>query len=157
MDVETQDDKVTVSFGGKQFEVRLTAARQGEAIVAKLGQEEMNVLIEEETETTLKLAIGGQTVVLGRAQVQLGTGQPSNGKPPTVIEESNAVLSPMFGKVISVEVKAGDLVEPGQPLMIMEAMKMESVLRADGKRKVKEVLVREGDGVDKGQLLIRFA
>jgi biotin carboxyl carrier protein len=39
----------------------------------------------------------------------------------------------------------------------MEAMKMESILHAAGKYKIKEILVKEGEGVDKGQALIRFA
>jgi len=154
VEVETEDDKVKVSLGGKRFEVRLSG-RSGEPIVAKLGKDEMDVVIEEETETTLKLAIGGQTVTLGRAQVRLGAVEPRTGSPSHAIEP-NALLSPMFGKVISVEVKVGDIVEPGQPLVVMEAMKMESVLRAEGRHVVKEVLAKEGDGVDKGQALIRY-
>jgi biotin carboxyl carrier protein len=143
-----------VSLGGRLFEVKLSE-RPGDSILAKLGKEEMEVAITEETEKTLKLAIDGQIVTLGRAQMELAAGQASNSK-PLDSAESNALASPMFGKVISVEVKAGDLVEPGQPLMVMEAMKMESVLRAEKAHKIKEVLVQNGEGVDKGQALIRY-
>lgn len=156
VDVEVRDDTINVSFDGKRFEVVLKTVQTGEAILARLDREEVKVAIEEETERLLRLSVDGHPVVLGRAQVQMETGQPTNGKPLAIGEEPNALLSPMFGKVISVEVGAGDTVDAGDPLLVMEAMKMESVLRAEGRKRVKEVLVKAGDGVGKGQALMRF-
>jgi biotin carboxyl carrier protein len=62
----------------------------------------------------------------------------------------------MPGKVLSVKVKAGDLVDPGQGLVIVEAMKMENLLLAPAKAKVGKVLVKEGDRLDSGAILIVF-
>lgn len=60
------------------------------------------------------------------------------------------------GVVISVEVHDGDAVEPGQTLLVMEAMKMEHRIRAGAAARILEVLVRPGDSVDAQQLLVRL-
>jgi acetyl-CoA/propionyl-CoA carboxylase biotin carboxyl carrier protein len=57
------------------------------------------------------------------------------------------VTSPMPGRVIAVHVTAGQSVEEGQPLLSVEAMKMEHVLRASVAGTVREVLVGPGDPV----------
>lgn len=65
--------------------------------------------------------------------------------------------SGMPGKIVKVFVKPGDEVKEGDPLLIMEAMKMENEMRASRALKVKEVLVKEGENVDTGALLVTFA
>jgi len=64
--------------------------------------------------------------------------------------------APMPGLVVRMEVEAGDVVEVGQGLAIVEAMKMENELRADAPARVREVHVAPGDAVDKEQVLIDF-
>ena len=64
------------------------------------------------------------------------------------------VIAPMPGLVVKVEVAEGDAVEPGQGVVIVEAMKMENELRAQGSGVVTKVHVREGQTVEKGQLLV---
>jgi len=64
--------------------------------------------------------------------------------------------APMAGKVVKVSVAAGDVVKKGQPLVIMEAMKMEHVLRAPADGKVKNVLFGQGDFVDGGKTVVTF-
>jgi 3-methylcrotonyl-CoA carboxylase alpha subunit len=68
-----------------------------------------------------------------------------------------AVLSPMPGKVVSVEVAAGDRVSKGQRLVVLEAMKMEHALIAPFDGVVEELAVSAGDQVSEGVLLIRIA
>lgn len=62
----------------------------------------------------------------------------------------------MPGKVLSVKVKEGDIVEPGQGLVIVEAMKMENLLLNERKAKVVKVHVKEGDRLESGSVLITF-
>jgi len=62
----------------------------------------------------------------------------------------------MPGKVVRILVAAGDAVEPGQGLLVLEAMKMENELSAVGAGTVKGVHVAEGDNVEKGALLIEI-
>ena len=66
----------------------------------------------------------------------------------------SAVNSPMPGTVIRVSVEAGDVVVAGQDLVIVEAMKMEHVLRAVADGVVAEVLVRSGDMARMNQPLV---
>ena len=64
------------------------------------------------------------------------------------------LTAPMPGKVVRVLVKAGDQVAARQPVVVVEAMKMENELRAGRGGTVAEVLVREGISVDAGALLL---
>lgn len=65
--------------------------------------------------------------------------------------------APMPGLIQKVQVQPGDVVTKGQPLLILEAMKMENVIKAPGDGKVKEVVAKEGHSVEKNAVLIRFA
>ncbi len=62
----------------------------------------------------------------------------------------------MPGKVLSVKVKEGELVEAGQGLVIVEAMKMENLLLAPGRAKVAKVHVQAGDRLESGATLVSF-
>jgi propionyl-CoA carboxylase alpha chain len=63
-------------------------------------------------------------------------------------------MAPMPGKVLSVHVVPGDSVQAGQPLVIMEAMKMEHTITAPVASTVSEVRCAVGDQVDNGQVLV---
>lgn len=62
----------------------------------------------------------------------------------------------MPGKIVKIMVKPGDQVKEGDPLVIMEAMKMENEMRATGDVKIKDIHVKEGDSVEGGALLITY-
>jgi biotin carboxyl carrier protein len=64
--------------------------------------------------------------------------------------------APMPGLVVSVEVSEGDEVAAGDGLVVVEAMKMENELRAEGPGRVKAVLVSPGTAVEKDQVLVEF-
>lgn len=64
--------------------------------------------------------------------------------------------APMPGRVVSVAVSIGQSVEVGDPLLTLEAMKMENVLKAEGIGVVKAIAINPNDVVDKGGLLIEF-
>ena len=66
------------------------------------------------------------------------------------------VKAPMPGLVLKVMVKVGDTVVKGDNLVILEAMKMENVLQAEGDGVVKSIEVNKGDTVDKTQVLIEM-
>jgi acetyl-CoA/propionyl-CoA carboxylase biotin carboxyl carrier protein len=63
------------------------------------------------------------------------------------------VASPMPGTVLAVHVRAGDDVTPGQPLVSVEAMKMEHVVTAAAAGRIRQVLVQPGDSVKLDQAL----
>ena len=66
------------------------------------------------------------------------------------------LIAPMPGLVVRVNVKPGDQVEAGQPLVVMEAMKMENELRSLSAGTVKAVRVQPGAAVEKGSVLIEL-
>ena len=66
------------------------------------------------------------------------------------------VVSPMPGLVVAVEVSEGQEVKTGEPLVIVEAMKMENVLRAETDGIIKSVKVAAGSSVAADELMIEF-
>ncbi|MEX1240022.1 MAG: biotin/lipoyl-containing protein [Cyclobacteriaceae bacterium] len=68
----------------------------------------------------------------------------------------NHVRAPMPGLIIQLKVKDGDVVKAGDTLLILEAMKMENIIKAPGDATVRSVKVRMGEGVEKNQVLIEF-
>jgi acetyl/propionyl-CoA carboxylase alpha subunit len=64
--------------------------------------------------------------------------------------------APMPGLIVRVNVQAGDQVQAGQGLVVMEAMKMENELRATAAGRVKAVIAAPGTAVEKGALLIEL-
>jgi biotin carboxyl carrier protein len=70
---------------------------------------------------------------------------------------ASEITAPMPGKVLKVLVRDGDLVEAGQALVVMEAMKMETTLAAESAAIVKHVRVEEGQTLDHGAVLIELS
>jgi biotin carboxyl carrier protein len=68
-----------------------------------------------------------------------------------------SVKSPMPGRVVKLLVKPGDSVEAGQPLLVMEAMKMENEIKAKGAAVIGEVHVVMGATVEGGAKLVTLA
>lgn len=67
------------------------------------------------------------------------------------------ITSPMPGTILSVDVKVGQTVTPGQVVCVLEAMKMKNPIRASVGGTVAEVTVQPGQTVAYGDLLIRLA
>ncbi|MDP2256095.1 MAG: biotin/lipoyl-containing protein, partial [Polaromonas sp.] len=71
--------------------------------------------------------------------------------------EGGRLTAPMPGKILSFSVKAGDKVSKGQPLAVMEAMKMEHTIAAPADGVVEELLYAPGDQVTEGSELLKIA
>lgn len=77
-------------------------------------------------------------------------------KEPVVPDTSNLVLSPMAGTLVSVSVKPGDVVLLGREVAVVEAMKMQNVLRAPREGIVKAVRAEPGASLALDQVIIEF-
>lgn len=64
--------------------------------------------------------------------------------------------APMPGLILDVVVGEGDEVKKGDKLLVLEAMKMENIIKSPGDGKIKTISVATGDSVDSGQKLILF-
>jgi len=80
----------------------------------------------------------------GRGAADTGAGAPGEQK----------IVAPMPGRVVRVLVAAGDQVEPRQPIIVVEAMKMENELRSPKAGRVKDVAVTAGTSVEAGRVLV---
>ena len=67
------------------------------------------------------------------------------------------LLCPMPGLVKAIHVKEGQVVKAGEPLCLVEAMKMENVLRAERDATVKSIEAREGDSLAVDAPIMTFA
>jgi propionyl-CoA carboxylase alpha chain len=74
-----------------------------------------------------------------------------------VVDSGKAVRCPMPGLVVSVAVGEGQEVKAGETLAVVEAMKMENVLRADRDGVVKRIHVRRGDSLAVDAVILEFA
>ncbi|WP_395646450.1 acetyl/propionyl/methylcrotonyl-CoA carboxylase subunit alpha [Terricaulis sp.] len=103
--------------------------------------------------TTLQ---NGAVVVFDRGEAYeftLDSGERAEGE---AAAGDGAILSPMPGKIISVAAKAGAKVKKGEPLLVLEAMKMEHTLAAPFDGKVADLKAKAGDQVVEGALLAKL-
>jgi propionyl-CoA carboxylase alpha chain len=96
--------------------------------------------------------VSGPVTVLSERAEELLERMPEKPK----VDTAGMVLSPMPGMMVDVLVVPGDAVEAGQPLAIVDAMKMENILRAERSGVIGAVHVIKGDSVAVDQLLVEF-
>lgn len=99
------------------------------------------------------------------------TGTPGHASPPPASVSAPAttaapkreaasqgdVPSPLAGKVVSIDVQPGQAVEANAQLVTLEAMKMNTYVFSPGAGTVKDILVKAGDSVEEGQVLVKIA
>lgn len=112
---------------------------------------------EAATELSIELlASAARGIVSLTATVELAAaGQASRGKAEAA--KAVQIRSQITGKVLKVLVAVGDHVAQGDPLMIVEAMKMENRVFAPQAGTVAQITVKDGDAVQTGRELIRLA
>ncbi len=71
-------------------------------------------------------------------------------------KQINTIKAPMPGLLLDIQVSTGQEVKEDDPLLILEAMKMENVILSPRDGIIKSISANKGDAVDKGQLLIEF-
>ena len=77
-------------------------------------------------------------------------------KSKEILESKDALVSEMPGKIVKIFVKPHQKVQKNDPLLIIEAMKMENEIHASSQAEVKAIHVTAGESVEKGTLLISF-
>jgi biotin carboxyl carrier protein len=136
--------------------VDLLATGPGQYSVVRHGRSHRVLVVKVDRESrTVQLRIGGGNYTV-RLQDEHSRLLKTLGleKAGLKVREMKA---PMPGLVIDVLVKPGDSVKKDQPLLVLEAMKMENVLKAPGDGVVASIPAEKGKAVEKGQLLVGFA
>ena len=75
---------------------------------------------------------------------------------PKKMDFTKTIISPMPGAIVSVDVKPGDKVVDGQQLLIIEAMKMQNIIKSEIEGEVESVTIKAGDSVAVDEILITF-
>lgn len=137
----------------------------------KIGDKDYAATVEETESGALEVTVGGKIytvelpdhkpapkpvvkpAVAPAAPVAAAPAAPK----PAVAAGANSVTAPLNGKITQVLVKAGDQVNAGDTVVMLEAMKMENSITAEFGGTVKSVLVNVGDQVDGGQALVELA
>ena len=71
-------------------------------------------------------------------------------------DTSKYLLAPMPGLLVSLLVKENQVVEENQPLAVIEAMKMENIIKSEKKVKIKKINCKEGDSLEVDQVILEF-
>lgn len=77
--------------------------------------------------------------------------------PKKAADTSKLILSPMPGLVVSLDVEVGQAVQAGQAVAVVEAMKMQNIIRAEREGVVKAIGAKAGDSVAADEVLVEFA
>ena len=121
---------------------------------AEIDGEEVALVFSDRTEGYVMRHRGftATAIVCTPRSAELHVRLPEKEKP----DMAKLVVSPMPGLVVTVEVEEGQEVKTGEPLIIVEAMKMENVLRAETDGTIKSVKVEAGNSVAADELMIEF-
>lgn len=75
---------------------------------------------------------------------------------PKKLDHAKNIISPMPGAIVSVSVKPGDKVVDGQELLVIEAMKMQNIIKSEVEGVIESVNIKAGDSVAVDEILIKF-
>jgi len=141
--VTLSDDEVTVD--GKPVDLAMEYAPGDRVVEAEVDGEDIAVRVEP-TRMGLKMTTRGaiHKVEILPARVAHFTQHMIEKVPPDL---SRFLICPMPGLLVSLNVAEGDKVEAGQPLAVVEAMKMENILRAEKSGTVKKVNAAAGESL----------
>lgn len=105
---------------------------------------------------TLDIRLNGKRMLLTYETAEMHM-QKTIGIEPGAGLKVSELKAPMPGLIRAIPVKEGDSIAKGDPLLVLEAMKMENMIKSPADVVVASIHVAEGDAVEKNQLLISFS
>jgi glutaconyl-CoA/methylmalonyl-CoA decarboxylase subunit gamma len=144
-----RDDGYTVTVSEKTFHAHILAAQDG-AFTIQVNGQLLHVHIASDGLRTL-VAIDGCVYEFIREEKKIAQSRQREAG-----RLNPEIRSPMPGKILEVRVSEGETVETGRILVVLEAMKMENALTAEGPARVRKLHVSSGELVDLGQLLVEL-
>jgi biotin carboxyl carrier protein len=153
--IEVQLDGDELRVEGVPVEVDLAPGGRASVRSLRVGDRSIRVLSERDAQGCWTLEVDGvphKVEVLDRAQDSARAAK----KAAAGAAGPSPLRAPMPGLVVRVEVALGDVVEAGQGVVIVEAMKMENELKAPTAGRVSAVKVQQGATVERHQVLVEF-
>lgn len=143
--IERRENNYFITYDNTEYKVEAEETRPGQLKI-KIGDRLIKSVITEGEKEKFVFVEGE---VFRVRPVEL-TGMKKTKK------KGGDLSSPISGKVVSVKVKNGDSVKKGDVLMVIEAMKMEYLIRAPFDGKVKKVNFKEKDQIEIGQSTVEL-
>jgi biotin carboxyl carrier protein len=143
-------ERYLVTVDGQRLEVDAYAL-EGAALALRIGAASYAVELEEKGDQ-FGVRVKGQVNRFDVVDERTSRARPSSAGLDATGKQ--LIVSPMPGKVVKVFIAVGDAVKAGDPLVVIEAMKMENELKAARAGVVTEVLTREGATVENGARLV---
>ncbi|MBY0415971.1 MAG: acetyl-CoA carboxylase biotin carboxyl carrier protein subunit [Bdellovibrionales bacterium] len=88
--------------------------------------------------------------------IEFAIDAPKRSRTKSKSSDHGQMTSPMPGKILKIFVKVGDIVKPGTPILVMEAMKMEHTIKASKNGVIEKIFFKEGDQVQGGVELVKL-
>ncbi len=148
------DDGYKISFENKRFYITSKWVLGSKLVPCKINGNQYTVQVEYASGGFNLTCMGSKvfaSVYTPRA-AELSKFIRSSGRK----EQANDLISNISGMVVDVKAAKGDTITKGQPLVIIEAMKMENILNAPRSGKVTNVLIKPGQAVTSSELLVEI-
>ena len=141
--------KYKLNVNNQTYEVEIENINARPIVVTVDGQR-FEVMPENSKQAEVQQESVSQTKPTPAAQSPLTVANPATGG-------SSSLNAPLPGTVVEVFVKAGDVVEAGQVVLVIEAMKMKNSIRSIRSGTIANVFVNQGQSVAHKQTLVEFA
>lgn len=120
-----------------------------------------NKVYEVEVEATEPEPVRAPAYMIQPGAVRVPAGAPGAAAPAAKPEDANVneekvLRSPINGLVVKVVSQAGQQIQNGDTILVVEAMKMETAITASAAGKIAKINVGQGDSVASGQILVEF-
>ena len=149
--VSKEGNKVQLTIDGVPYDVDIVMAENGSCSILHEGKSYNAELIRKEGGKSYKVNAHYQSYNIDNIDFLvffflfcLGGDE----------KQQDKIVSPMPGKVVKIPVKAGDRLQAGDIVVVIEAMKMQSNYKVNSECVVKEILVNEGDSVNSNQVIM---
>jgi biotin carboxyl carrier protein len=149
--VQERGDDFDIQVDGKTMAIESVKAPGNLVSFSHEGDTHRIYIVDDDGK--MHLQIHGEQYLaedMSAAEVSAATGEQAS--PESELE----IRAPMPGKILKISVSEGDRVSPKQPLLIVEAMKMENSIMSRGEGIVRKINFKEGDVVDTGQPIIEL-
>lgn len=137
-----------VAVDGKPVQATLTALNNGGLVLLRNENRARELHVQAKSNSEYAVMVNGRHLV---AQVEKNNGK---CKKRTEAAVAGAINAPMPGMVVNVLVEEGQTVESGDPLVILESMKMQNELKSPKSGVISRVRVKQGDSVEQRQALL---
>jgi biotin carboxyl carrier protein len=126
------------------------------SLIYKNKSYEISILKIDRESKSISLTINGTTTDI-KVSTKMDLLLEKMGIDTTASQKLAILKAPMPGLVIEWFVSEGDSVQAGDKILVLEAMKMENVIKSPGEGIVKKIMINKGTAIEKNQVLIEFS